>query len=202
MLETIRIVDGEAPLLKYHQRRVDRSRRIYYAKAPAFRLSHVLDRLELPATGVHKLRLLYGTALESYSITPYRVRPVHTLRVVHADDLHYRRKYADRAAINQLFDLRKDCDDILIVQQGHVTDCSYANLAFYDGGQWHTPAWPLLPGARREYLIEQGVVRPSIIRLRDIHHFETARLFNSMMEWEEGPLLSVAAIRNDCLPGG
>lgn len=195
LLETIRLVDGQLPLLPYHQRRVDRSRRLYYAKAPTFRLTDVLQTLDLPQSGEYKLRLLYGAELLDYTIQPYHIRPVDSLRVVRADDLKYARKYADRAAIGELYALRQDCDDVLIAQRGYVTDSSYANLAFYDGRHWYTPAWPLLRGARRQYLLDRGTIRPSVIRLRDIPQFESIRLINAMMEWERGPTFSTTHIR-------
>lgn len=182
------------PLLDHHQRRVDRSRRWYYAKSPAFRLSEVLRQLELPTSGLFKLRILYGAQLLSYEVLPYALKPVNSLRIVHADALSYGRKYADREGIDNLFDKRRNCDDILIIQRGYLTDTSYANIALSDGERWYTPSWPLLRGARRELLVEQKVIHPSVIRLRDLGHFVSLRLVNSMMEWEEGPTVRTTAI--------
>ncbi|WP_116105715.1 aminotransferase class IV [Lewinella sp. IMCC34191] len=194
LLETIRLVDGQAPLLHRHQTRVDRSRQRYYGKSPAFKLSQVLAEMDLPTHGVHKLRLLYRVGLESYEVQPYSIRPVGSLRVVEANDLQYSRKYADRSSIEAAFARRKDCDDIIMVQHQHVTDSSYANLALYDGDRWYTPAWPLLRGTRREELITSGILHPTVIRLKDLPHFEHIRLVNSMMEWEEGPTVRITAV--------
>ncbi|MBB4077821.1 4-amino-4-deoxychorismate lyase [Lewinella aquimaris] len=194
LLESIRLVDGELPLLDYHQRRVDRSRRTYYPKGPAFRLAAVTNELSLPTVGEYKLRLVYGAELLSWEVQPYSIRAVSSLQVVHADDLCYGKKYADRTAINGLYNRRGGCDDILIVQRNHVTDASYANLALFDGSHWYTPAWPLLRGTRREFLIKQKVLRPSVIRLRDIPHFQSIRLVNSMMEWDDGPTIRTEAV--------
>ena len=194
LLETIRLVDGQPQLLAHHQARVDHSRNRYYAKAPAFRLSRVIEELTLPPTGVHKLRILYADRLHDHEVVPYTIRPVRSLRIVHADALRYGRKYADRSEIERLFAQRENCDDVLIVQHNHLTDSSYANLAFHDGSGWYTPAWPLLRGTRRAALIEAGVLRPIVIRLRDLYHFEQVRLLNSMMEWEEGPTFPTTAV--------
>ena len=194
LLESIRLVDGQVPLLHRHQTRVDRSRQRYYAKSAAFKLATVLEGMDLPTTGVHKIRLLYRAGLEHSEIVPYTVRPVRSLRVVEADDLHYARKYADRSAIDELFSRRENCDDILIVQRHHITDSSYANLALYDGNRWYTPAWPLLRGTRRAQLIQQKVLQPSVIRVKDLPHFETVKLINSMMEWDESPTVRITAV--------
>lgn len=167
---------------------------MYYAKAPAFRLATVIQELDLPSVGLYKLRILYGAGLISYEVLPYAIKQVNSLRIVHADELAYARKYADRAHISILFEKRQNCDDILIVQRGYLTDTSYANVALSDGDKWYTPAWPLLRGARRELLIEQKVIVPSVIRLRDLGHFVSLRLINSMMEWEESPMVRTTAI--------
>lgn len=194
LIETIRLTDGQLPLLAYHQHRVDRSRRAHYGKAPAFRLAEVVQALDLPEEGTHKLRITYGVDLEHYEVSDYTVRPVTSLQVVEGDHLRYSRKYADRSGIADLYSKRGKCDDILIVQRNHITDASYANLALYDGSQWYTPAWPLLRGTRRAYLLETGVLRTSIIRLRDLHNFEHLRLINAMLPWEEGPTVDVRRV--------
>ena len=189
------MIDGAVPLLDYHQRRVDRSRRAYYGKSPVFRLADVLAGLELPVTGVYKLRLIYSTELLSYEVSPYEVGTVRSLRVVAGDGLRYGRKYADRDGIARLYAQRAECDDVLIVQHGYLTDTSYANVALYDGSRWYTPAWPLLRGTRREFLLEKGVLRPSVIRLRDLQQFECLRLVNAMLPWGAGPTVATTAVR-------
>ncbi len=194
LLESIRLEDGKVPLLPYHQERVDRSRKIYYAKAPAFRLTHLVQRLDLPPRGVYKLRVLYGAGAHETEIVPYAIRPVNSLRLVSADGLQYGRKYADRAGIQQLYGQRQGCDDIIMVQDNHLTDASYANLALFDGKRWYTPAWPMLRGTRREQLIREKVIQPAVIRLRDVAHFRSVRLINAMMEWEESPTVRAEAI--------
>ncbi len=197
LLESIRWSDGRAELLHLHQERVDRSRARYYAKAPAFKLARVIGELDLPAEGLFKLRLIYGAGLQHWEVQPYRIREVRSLRVIEADALRYGRKYADRGGLDELFANRGRCDDVLIVQRDHLTDSTYANLAFHDGQHWYTPGWPLLRGTRREELIRRGVIRPTVIRLRDLYKFEQVRLINAMMEWEEGPTFSTSAVLRD-----
>ena len=187
LFESIRLADGRMELLPYHQARVDRARRATFGKVPALKLAHYLERVELPAGGLHKVRVAYDVNDISHTVTPYAVRPVASIRLVNADHVRYRHKFADRRAIEGCFNQRGECDDVLMVQRGHVTDCSYANVALYDGTHWYTPAWPLLPGTRRAALIELGVLRPSLIRVRDLGNFQKIRLINGMMEWEEGP---------------
>ena len=194
LLESIRVQDGVPELLAYHQRRVDRCRKVLYPKAPALKLQRILETIPLPQHGVHKLRLEYGEKLAGHEILPYDVTSLTRLRIVDADHLRYGKKYADRAAIRELYTQRGDCDDVLMVQRGHVTDTSYANVALYDGSNWYTPAWPLLRGTRREWLLENGTLRASVIRERDLHHFEKLRLINAMLPWGTGPEIPLSAV--------
>ncbi len=194
LLESIRIENGAADLLPYHQRRVDRSRRALFAKSPALKLVKLLETIELPASGLFKLRIEYNTEVVRYELVPYNHRPLTSLKLVNADGFTYGKKFTDRAHIRKCLELKGGCDDILMEQHGHLTDASYANVALFDGKHWYTPAWPLLRGTRREQLLEQGIVRPSVIRTRDLDSFKLIRLMNAMLPWEEAPTMEVGAI--------
>jgi 4-amino-4-deoxychorismate lyase len=187
-------MDGHAELLPYHQQRIDRSRRIYYAKSPALKLEKLLNTLEIPTKGLYKLRIEYGVGLLKQEIIPYHARAVSSLRLVNADKVAYGRKYANRSQIRQCLEKKGHCDDILMVQHGYLTDSSYANIALFDGKHWHTPAWPLLRGTRREMLLQKKIIRPSVIRVRDLKSFQSIRLMNAMLRWEEGPTLDISEV--------
>ncbi|WP_173021382.1 aminotransferase class IV [Lewinella sp. W8] len=195
LLESIRIVDGKAPLLDFHQRRVTRSRKLIFPKCPSFNLSSVIGELDLPKKGTYKLRVVYGVGLEKQELIPYNVVPVQSVRLVNADEVRYGQKFLNRTGIRKCLEKKGDCDDILMIQRGHLTDASYANVALYDGKFWYTPAWPLLRGCRREKLIAEGQLRPTVIRDRDLKHFKEIKLINAMLPWEQAPTLPVSAIK-------
>lgn len=187
LLESIRIHNGTASLLPFHQQRVNLARKLLYPRQSSLSLARIIEGISLPAQGTHKLRIEYGSKLIKYDIIPYEIRPVNSLKIVTADKLVYRHKLADRTAIQQLFLQKGKYDDILMVQHGYLTDTSYANVALFDGSRWHTPSWPLLRGTRRQALIENGTLRPSLIRERDLPNFEKVRLINAMLPWGSGP---------------
>lgn len=187
-------MDGQAPLLPYHQRRIDRSRRMHYAKSPSLKLVKVLETLEIPSKGLYKLRIEYGAELIKQEIIPYHARAITSLKLVNAEGVAYGRKYTDRSGIRRCLEKKGYCDDILMVQHGYLTDSSYANIALFDGKYWHTPAWPLLRGTRREMLLEKKIIRPSVIRARDLKSFQSIRLMNAMLPWEEGPTLDIREV--------
>ena len=194
LLESIRIHNGTADLLPYHQKRVNRSRRAFYAKSPALSLEKFLAGLELPRNGLFKLRIEYGAGVLKHELVPYTVKPVNTMRLVDADDLRYGKKFTDRTGIRRCLEKKGACDDILMVQHGYLTDASYANVALFNGTHWYTPAWPLLRGTRRRQLLDAGIIRPSVIRARDLPAFEKVRLINAMLPWEEAVEVEVGEI--------
>lgn len=194
LLESIRIRNGKASLLPYHQQRVDRSRKALFGKGATLKLVDVLAGVKLPESGLYKFRLEYGEGVIKHELIPYTPRVITSLRLVEADHVAYDKKYNDRSGIRSCLEKKGHCDDILMTQKGHLTDTSYANIALFDGRHWYTPAWPLLRGTRREELLDLGVIRPIVIRDRDLDNFQSLRLMNAMLPWEEAPTLSCEAI--------
>jgi 4-amino-4-deoxychorismate lyase len=89
--------------------------------------------------------------------------------------------------------MRQECDDILIVKRGHVTDCSFSNIIFRRGNHWYTPWSALLKGTQRQRLIEENKLIEEEIRLKDIRSFDTFKLINAMLE-DSGAELPVSNI--------
>ncbi|MEM9835969.1 MAG: aminotransferase class IV [Bacteroidota bacterium] len=194
LLESIRLINGQLPLLDYHQERVDRSRKSLFPKSTGLKLLKILEGHDLPDTGLYKVRIEYGLKCQGVEIQPYTAKPVRSLKLVDASSLRYAKKYADRTAINALYQLKGPCDDILMVQHGFLTDASYANIALFDGSSWYTPASPMLRGTRRASLIQAGTITPTVVRQKDLGHFSEIRLFNSMIPWSEAPQIAITDI--------
>lgn len=146
------------------------------------------DALNIPLLfqkGLVKCRILYAANIEKIEFHPYQIRPIDSLKVVHNDVIDYTYKSEDRAALAQLFQQRKNFDDILIVKNGCLTDSYYANLVFDDGQQCFTPYQPLLKGVRRASLLQSKSIQEADIRLEDIPQFKKVHLINAMMDLGE-----------------
>ena len=68
---------------------------------------------------------------------------------------------------------------------GLLTDTSIANIALWDGRQWHTPARPLLKGTRRAELLDNGILTEHDIPVEKIWTYRKIRLFNAMLHFGE-----------------
>ena len=132
-----------------------------------------------------KCRVEYTREVLKVEYVPYRMRPVHSLRLVTCDEIDYSYKSTDRQCLNDLFAQRAGHDDILIIRDGLLTDTSICNVALWNGTSWITPARPLLCGTMRAYLLDKGLVQAEDIPVEDLPKYTRIRLFNALIEFGE-----------------
>jgi len=191
LLETIRVENGEVSNLRFHQQRMDAARWHFFGKRGDIQIGDTIQRLKnsgdsgINSSGLFKLRIVYGEIIHEVELLPYVLPIINSLKLVYSIEIQYAFKLADRSDINKLTSLKEDCDDIMIVKNGQVTDSSYANLAFYDGSSWHTPEKPLLAGTQRAALLENGILLPADIFVEQMWRYEKVRLFNAMIRWQD-----------------
>ena len=118
--------------------------------------------------------------IELIEFEPHQHRRVESLKLVHADEIDYRYKYADRSKLQSLYLQRGDCDDILIVKKGRLSDSFYANVIFRKGNDWITPDTPLLPGTMRASLLNRGLIREESLKPDDLSLFQGIKLINAL----------------------
>ena len=193
LLESIKFIDGEFRNLFYHERRMNRSLKFLCGAQDHFDLEAFFKNLDLPEKGLYKCRMTYDEATKDVEFIPYQYKTINSLRVVEHDRVSYEFKYADRKLLNRLYELRKDCDDVLIVKRGYVTDSSYANVVFKRGKNWYTPWSALLKGTMRANLLERNLIQEEDIRIEDIRTFDSFKLINAMWEFD-APELDISKI--------
>lgn len=182
-IETLRIEDGKVWHASLHDRRMNDTRRAFFGPVPDL---HVMDYLRPEAyTARTRCRLTYARDVIRVEYFPYYVRPVHSLQLVVQDDIDYRYKQADRRVLDEAFALRDTADDVLIVRHGLLTDTSIANIALWDGCEWHTPAQPLLAGTQRRYLLDTGQIKETDIPVASLGNYRHIRLFNALIPFGE-----------------
>lgn len=193
-LETIRIEEGRACHLPYHNQRMNETR-AHLGLSDGLDLEAVIGDVSIYQQRT-RCRIVYDTEIRSVEFFPYQIRPVKTLRLVEDNQVDYGCKYADRSALNRCFTQRGACDDVLIVQNGDVTDTTIANVAFWNGETWFTPSTPLLKGTMRASLLDSHQIQEAKIRVEDLSHFSRLRLFNAMISFGEIelPIQSVLAV--------
>lgn len=181
-IETIRLEHGRILYAGYHNRRLNATRRAWWGEMADL---HVEDYIVPEYTERTRCRIVYGREIESVEYFAYQPRQVCRLRLLACDTIEYRYKQADRSLLDQLYALRGEADDVLIVRDGLITDTSIANVALWDGRRWDTPARPLLAGTHRQRLLDQGIIQERDIRVADLPAYRKICLFNAMLDFEE-----------------
>ncbi|MBE0650442.1 MAG: aminotransferase class IV [Bacteroidales bacterium] len=190
LLETILYENGRFRNLSFHQQRVDDSQKALFGIYGKIDLEGVLKQNLAKENlvferGLFKCRVIYDTEIKKVEWIPYQLPEIRSLKIIHSDDIEYSLKYAERSVLNNLFAKRENADDILIVKNGFVTDTSFCNILFYNGRDWITPAFPILKGTQRSYLLEKEQILTAEIKPTDLVNFSKARLINAMIRFED-----------------
>ena len=190
LFETIKVKNKNLQNIEYHNSRLNRSRKELFGADDFIYLENIIKIPSSLSDDVYKYRVIYDKKIEKIEFEPYKPRIIHSLKVVECNDIEYGYKYYDRSVINELFEKRGDCDDILIIKNGWVTDTSFSNIIFLKNKQWVTPSHPLLFGTKRQKLLDEGKIISKKIKSEDISKYQGARLINSMLDKEDGFLLT------------
>lgn len=194
LLETLKCQDGVLYNLAYHQRRFDAAREHHFPGALRLNLSDLIRVPEECRNGLFRCRVQYSKTVDKVEFLSHRIREVRSLKLVKGEAIEYPYKYSDRKALEELFEQRAGCDDILIVKDGCITDSFYANPVFFDGSRWWTSDTPLLPGTQRARLLAEGRISMKRITVSDLSKFEKVGLINALQDMEEMPVVSIEAI--------
>jgi len=190
LFETIKVKNKNLQNIEYHNSRLNRSRKELFGADDFIYLENIIKIPSSLSDDVYKCRVIYDKKIEKIEFEPYKPRIIRSLKLVECNDIEYSFKYHDRSMINELFEKRGDCDDILIIKNGRVTDTSVSNIILFNGKQWVTPSHPLLFGTKRQKLLDEGKIISKKIKSEDISKYQGARLINSMLDPEDGFLLS------------
>lgn len=179
-LESICCKSAAYQQLALHQKRVDETFDRYFPKSSAIQLEKILPE---PASGKRKkVRIIYDNNHFDIDVRDYEPKVVSQLKLLDANDLNYSFKFADRSSLDELMKLRGTADDILIIQNGKITDSSYANVIFWDGSEWNTPNTYLLNGVKRQMLLQEDLIKESEILVNDLQRFSKVGLINAMLD--------------------
>jgi len=194
LVESLKLKDGVLQNLEYHQTRMNRSMDELFPDAEKIDLAKAITIPENCKSGVFKVRVVYGSGVEKIEIEPYIFRTIQSLKVIHHESVDYHLKYTNRQVLQELFARRENCDDIIIIKNGLVTDSFAANLVFFDGEKWFTPTTPLLKGTKRRLLLDQKIISEKEIKEGNISGFQKVGLINAMIDLEEMPVIEVEQI--------
>ncbi len=194
LVETIKCIDGKLVNLQYHQSRLNLSRKALFRPCKEINLQESIAVPDEYKKGLFRCRVVYSRNVEKIEFLPHHYRPVKSLKLIESNSIDYRYKYTDRQLLDQLFNQRENCDDILVVKNGYITDSFIANVVFYDGKKWWTPDSPLLPGTQRARLIYEKKIFVCPVTPGDVPKYQKAGLINAMQDLVNMPVVETDRI--------
>ncbi|RKD88458.1 aminotransferase class IV family protein [Mangrovibacterium diazotrophicum] len=194
LLETIKLENGRLFDLEYHNRRMNAARRELFGTLPPVDLADIIQVPEECCDGLYRCRIVYSNQIESIEFIPQKERTFSSLKLVVCDHLDYHLKYANRSLLNELYAQRGEADEIIIVRNNEITDCSIGNLLFYDGESWVTPADPLLQGTQRQKLLETGHIQEEFIVVQDLKNYSKVAIINTFFDLKNMPIIEIENI--------
>ena len=193
--ESIRVKDGIAENLGFHQSRINRTLNAFNVSKISIDLASIVKQLVLPAEGLFKLKISYDLNGNYHSVfTPYQYKQIQNFALVDIKGQSYNYKFSNREWINEAL-LHSGKDEIIMHDGGLIKDCSYTNIVFFDGVNWFTPAAPLLEGTQRVRLIEAGLIQPKALYVQDIPNFKQFKCINAMIGWEDAVIYKIECIK-------
>ena len=174
--ETIKCEDFEVFNLTYHKKRV--------ANTICKNLS-LEEYITPPNKQLLRCKIIY-TQDEIIDIQyyPYIKRDIKSLKLIYDNDINYRYKSTNRTQIDNLLTKKDNCDDILIIKNGLVTDTSIANIAILYNNTWLTPKIPLLYGTTRDKYIQDGILKEYDISVDMLKNSTKIALLNAMIGFD------------------
>lgn len=182
-IESIRIEDGNIELLDYHNERFNTTRKLFFCVDDEWDLKHFIQIPDKYKTGLVKCRIVYDIEIQEVQFSFYKSKNISNLKLVKAS-IHYAYKSTDRDKLEQLKKLAAPAVEVLIVNDGKISDTSFSNIIFRKKGQWFTSDSPLLAGVMRESLLNEGVIEEIPIRTEDLKYFDAFMLVNAMLDFD------------------
>jgi len=181
-IETLLITD-KIENLGYHNKRMNKTRKKFFN-------AKELDLKDFIKVIPNKrVRVVYDEKIQKVEYFNLQKREFKKLKVVKNDSIEYDYKYEDRSQLNSL---KVDgYDEIIIVKNGLITDTTISNLAFLYKNEWLTPKTPLLPGTKREELIDKKLLKTSDIELGDLKKFSKFAMLNAIVGFYEIPINAI-----------
>lgn len=173
--ETIRMIEKKALHLPYHHQRIFTT---IHKKYPLEAL------LNPPSDQLYRTKVIYNVQeILDISYTPYTPKKINSFKLIFCDTIEYPLKFLDRSAIDTLYTQKGECDEIIIVKNGFLSDTSIANIALYLDGVWLTPKTPLLQGTSRARLLKENFLKEKDLQIKDLFRAQKIALCNAMIDF-------------------
>ncbi len=194
LIESIRVENKKLQNIELHNKRFNEARKALFGLNDFVNIEKWVHIPETISNSLHKCRIISNGQSAEVEITPYKIRDINSLKIVECKHIDYKYKLEDRTLLNTLYKKRENCDDIIIVKNGFISDSWTANILLFRNNKWYTPALPLLKGVQREYLLTKGVIFEKQIHIEELNLYSKIKLINAMVDFERAPEISTESV--------
>ncbi len=183
LFETLLIMDGEIQNLHQHQERINNAMFHYFKTNQAVSF---LSKFTIPLKyqiGQYRCRIDYNAMDFKVYFSDYAPRKLSSFQCVETKNLDYQFKYTNREIFEKL--KRSNTDEVIIINNGFVSDCTIGNLIFLKQGQWYSSKNYLLKGTQLSYLIKKQKVKLIEITQKALFNFEKIMMINALNPFNE-----------------
>lgn len=191
LFETLAVIDGQFRHIEFHQQRVNNAFNHYFNTSPTL----LLENIKIPneyRKGFFRCRIDYNAISFQVAFFPYTPKKLTTFQCVYTQAFDYQFKYSDRKRLDLL--KNNQTDEIIIINNGYVSDCTIGNLLFLQHGKWYSPQQYLLKGTQLSYLLSQQSVELINIEPQQLFQFEKIMMINALNPFD--PQRAVPINRN------
>lgn len=184
LVEAIKVENRRPCQIHYHNQRFNDARRVLFGKTDSLDLEKIISIPGDLSVSTYKLRIVTDGQNIEQELIPYCPKTIRSLKVVVDNEIDYTYKTENRLALENAYAQRGQCDDIIIVKNGLISDSFSANILLFNGKEWHTPDSPLLKGTQRAFLLDSKKVFEKKITIDMIYDYCSLKLVNAMIDFE------------------
>jgi 4-amino-4-deoxychorismate lyase len=174
--ETIKCLDEQIFNLKYHKQRI--------SKTVGLNIN-LEEYIYPPNNKLLKCKVIYDSdGILDIIFDVYIIKEIKTFKFIYDDKIEYKFKSINRDYINTLYNKRGDNDEIIIVQNGYITDTSIANIAIFNKNRWFTPEKTLLEGTTKNRYLEKNKILEKNITVDEFKNAQKIALMNAMIDFK------------------
>lgn len=192
LIESIRIENKQLNHIDLHNARFNKAAKAIFKTSKIVNLEDFISIPENISNQRYKCRISFDGENFATEITPYVQRSIKTIKLVEMNEVEYSFKTNQRELLNKAYELRGDCDDIIITKNELLTDAWAANIILFNGERWYTPDCPLLEGTQRQYLLNSGKIISKKISKHNLKEFQSIKLINAMIDFERADTIEIS----------
>lgn len=178
--ETIKIENGMAHNLKYHQNRFEKTYFENFGILPKVKIIDFLKSFDV----LKRAKFVYDFERFEISFFDYFPKKIEKIKIVEIENFNYQQKALDRSFFDNLIGSSPEFDEIFMFRSGFLTDCTIANIAIYENNKWITPSEYLLFGTTLERYLDSGFLAVEQIDVERLKKAEKIALMNAMIDFK------------------